>query len=60
VFLLTQTVVTTYYGIILDDTVHLLNELKDGKIDDKDLWINVIHSLHKSFTHDRDEDCMSC
>jgi U3 small nucleolar RNA-associated protein 10 len=49
-------VVIAYYGIILDDTVQLLNEFKNGK-DAKELWISVIHSLNKSFTHDLDEDC---
>jgi len=49
-------VVTAYYGIILDDTVHLLQEFEQGTANSKDLWTNVINSLKKSFTHDLDQD----
>ena len=51
-----KTVVTAYYGIILDDTVHLLNEFEQGTTKSKDLWTNMINSLHKSFAHDLDQD----
>jgi U3 small nucleolar RNA-associated protein 10 len=49
-------VVTAYYGIILDDTVQLLNDFEGGTTASKDLWTNVINSLHKSFTHDLNQD----
>jgi len=52
-----KTVVTSYYGIILDDTVTLLDEFEKGKATSKDLWISVIHSLRESFVHDLDRDC---
>lgn len=51
-----QTVVTAYYGIILDDTVQLLKEFVDKSVRDKDLWTSAIRSLHKSFEHDLDQD----
>jgi hypothetical protein len=54
-----KTVVTAYYGIILDDTVQLLNDFKNGTAQSKDLWSTVIHSLDKSFSHDLDQDCIS-
>jgi U3 small nucleolar RNA-associated protein 10 len=54
--LLTKTVVTTYYGIVLDDTVKLLEGFKDGSVHSKELWTSVINSLNKSFTYDLDQD----
>ena len=54
-----KTVVTAYYGIILDDTVNLLNEFQNGNLKSKGLWTSMIQSLHKSFTHDLDQDCAS-
>ena len=47
---------TAYYGIILDDTVHLLNDFEQGTVNSKDLWSNVVNSLHKSFRHDLNQD----
>jgi len=54
-----QTVVTGYYGIILDDTVNLLNEFENGNVKSKDLWTSMIHSLQKSFRYDLDQDGIS-
>jgi U3 small nucleolar RNA-associated protein 10 len=51
-----QTVVTAYYGIILDDTVNLLNEFEKGNVKSRDLWTSMIHSLEKSFRYDLDQD----
>jgi len=52
-----QTVVTAYYGIVLEYTVQLLNEFETNAVHDRDLWNSVIRSLHKSFAHDLDQDC---
>jgi len=52
-----QTVVTAYYGIILDDTVQLLEDYGKKTVQDKELWTSVIKSLQKSFSHDLDQDC---
>jgi len=49
--------VTAYYGIILDETVQLLNDFTSGTAKNKELWAVVINSLQKSFTHDLDQDC---
>lgn len=54
-----QTVVTAYYGIILDDTVNLLNEFENGNVKSKDLWTSMIHSLQKSFRYDLDQEGIS-
>ena len=54
-----KTVVTAYYGIILDDTVSLLNDFESGELKSKELWTSVINSLHKSFTYDLDQDGMT-
>lgn len=51
-----KTVVTAYYGIILDDTVGLLNNFESGEVKSKELWTSVINSLRKSFTYDLDQD----
>jgi U3 small nucleolar RNA-associated protein 10 len=53
-----QTVVTAYYGIILDDTVQLLKDFASGSLRNKDLWAGAIKSLQKSFDHDLDQDCI--
>ena len=54
-----KSVVTAYYGIILEDTVHILEDFGEGTLESKPLWTSLIHSLHKSFTFDIGEDGMS-
>lgn len=51
--------VTAYYGIILDDTIELLNEFVSGTVQSTELWTLTINSLQKSFHHDLALDCMS-
>ena len=51
-----KSVVTAYYGIILEDTVHILKDFGEGKLESKPLWTSLMHSLHKSFTFDIGED----
>ena len=53
-----KTVVTSYYGLILDDTIALLDEFENGKATSKDLWISIIQSLKQSFVQDFDQDCI--
>jgi len=54
-----KSVVTSYYGIILEDTVHVLEDFGEGTLESKPLWTSLIHSLQKSFTFDIGEDGMS-
>lgn len=49
-----QSIVTSYAGFIIEDSVKILNATSPAKRDSMELWRRAILTLHKTFEHDRD------
>lgn len=51
---LLQSIVTTYAGFIIEDSVKILNTISQADKDSMELWRGVVLTLHKTFEHDQD------
>ena len=52
--LLFQSIVTSYAGLIIDDTVEILGALSPEDEASTELWHRVVRTLSKTFEHDQD------